>query len=265
MRRSTRVALLCDAALALAAAACGSNTPEGAAGGSADAGDGGADGVSSALADGPGDGASGSGDSSATTDASALREDGAPEAGATNQDAAGQDVTRQDAALREGGLDGAVVDVDVGDAAGTTMPVYVTFYGWADNSPPGAAIAYPSGGAYPTLHNVAGGTGTYADPITFATDPTEFAPGTRLYVPFIQKYVVMEDSCGQCATDWTTHKFHIDLWMNSNASENASLLVGCENSWTRSQTDIELNPPPTRSVTTPPLFDPSTNTCRTTP
>jgi 3D (Asp-Asp-Asp) domain-containing protein len=265
MHRSTRVALLFDVALALAAAACASNTPDGDAGGWLDAGSGNGDGVSSARADGSGGETGGSDGSSALVDGAPPSDDGAPDADIANRDAASQDATRQDAAPRDGGLDGAVADVAAGDVAGTTMPVYVTFYGWADNSPPGGAIAYPSGGAYPTLHPLAGGTGTYADPITFATDPTEFAPGTRLYVPFIQKYVVMEDSCGQCATDWMTRKFHIDIWMNSNASENASALISCENSWTRSQTDIELTPPPTRSVTTAPLFDPSTNICRTTP
>jgi 3D (Asp-Asp-Asp) domain-containing protein len=142
----------------------------------------------------------------------------------------------------------------------------VTFYGWADNSPPGNAIAYPMNAGHPTLHNGAGGIGTYADPITFATAPAEFPQGTRLYVPFIQKYVVMEDSCGQCTTDWTnSRKWHIDIWMNSNGTETTSSLISCENSWTRTQTDVELSPPPSRAVTTAPLFDPSTNTCRTTP
>jgi len=101
-----------------------------------------------------------------------------------------------------GPSDAATQDAPTGDAANTTIPMEVTFYGWADNSPPGNAIAYPANGGQPTIHNAAGGTGTYADPITFATAPTEFSPGTRLYVPFIEKYVVMEDSCGQCTTDW---------------------------------------------------------------
>jgi 3D (Asp-Asp-Asp) domain-containing protein len=145
------------------------------------------------------------------------------------------------------------------------MSVYVTFYGWADNSPPGNAIAYPKSGGYATLHNGAGGTGTYANPITFATDRTEFAVGTILYVPFIQKYVVMEDSCGQCATDWTTHKWHIDLWMNSNGTESSASLITCEGQWTRSSTSVEIGPPPDRTVTARPLFDPATNLCRTSP
>ena len=65
-----------------------------------------------------------------------------------------------------------------------------------DNSPPGNAISYP------TIHSSAGGVGTYADPITFATDKKEYPPGTILYVPFIEKYVIMEDDCVQCDSDW---------------------------------------------------------------
>jgi hypothetical protein len=155
---------------------------------------------------------------------------------------------------------------DVVTEAGTMMSVYVTFYGWADNSPPGGAIAYPKSGGYPTVHELAGGTGTYADPITFATDKSELAVGTILYVPFIEKYVVMEDDCVECDSDWTSsRKWHIDLWMNSNGTESASALTTCEGNWTRSATAVEVNPPIGRTVTTRPLFDPSTNVCRTTP
>ena len=110
-------------------------------------------------------------------------------------------------------------DADSRQDAGESMSVYATFYGWADNSPPGGAIAYPKSDGYPTVHDTAGGAGTYADPITFATDESEFPVGTILYVPFIEKYVVMEDDCVECDSDWTSaHKWHIDLWMNSNAA-----------------------------------------------
>ena len=150
--------------------------------------------------------------------------------------------------------------------AGTVMSVYVTFYGWADNSPPGGAIAYPKSDGYPTVHETAGGTGTYADPITFASDKAEFPVGTILYVPFIEKYVIMEDDCVECDSDWTSsHKWHIDLWMNSDASETASSLASCEDRWTRDSTAVESDPPSDRTVTTTPLFTPATNTCRTTP
>ncbi|HEY5146652.1 MAG TPA: hypothetical protein VII82_07780, partial [Polyangiaceae bacterium] len=161
---------------------------------------------------------------------------------------------------------GAGVDAGADAASGTTISVYATSYGWADNDPPGTAIAYPKNGGYPTVHDAAGGTGTFADPITFATDKSEFAPGTVLYVPFIGKYVVMEDDCAECDTDWSTsQKHHIDIWMNSSAAEMTNALIQCEDAWTRTSTNVEDNPPSTRTVTTVPLFDPATNTCRTAP
>jgi 3D (Asp-Asp-Asp) domain-containing protein len=163
-----------------------------------------------------------------------------------------------------GDADLAVDAVDA--AAGNTLSVYVTFYGWADNSPPGGAIAYPKKGGFPTVHDLAGGTGTLADPVTFATDKAEFPAGTILYVPFIEKYVVMEDDCAECDSDWTgSQKRHIDVWMNSNAAEDMNALIQCEDAWTRTTTSIEVNPPAGRLVTTAPLFDPSTNVCRTSP
>jgi len=194
-------------------------------------------------------------------DGSQATDGGAATPDAVSRDGSRPDAVGPDAAAQDGGSQAG----EGGDAAGTTMAVYVTFYGWADNSPPGNGIAYPKSGGNQTIHNAAGGVGTFADPITFATDRAEFAEGTVLYVPYIQKYVAMEDSCGQCTTDWASHMWHIDVWMNSNGTEMTSALLNCESAWTRSQTDVELNPPPTRTVTTAPLFDPSTNTCRTTP
>jgi hypothetical protein len=215
---------------------------------------------------------SSSGDNTAIVDDGGTPADGAGEADAFRAARASADgsstdgAPARDASMLDGNAEeGVAVDAPAGDG-NTTMQVFVTFYGWADNSPPGNAIAYPMSAGNPTLHNGAGGVGTYSDPITFATAPAEFPPGTRLYVPFIEKYVMMEDSCGQCTTDWTnSRKWHIDVWMNSSAGENANSLTSCEDSWTRSQTDVEFSPPPTRPVTTAPLFDPSTNTCRTTP
>jgi 3D (Asp-Asp-Asp) domain-containing protein len=171
-----------------------------------------------------------------------------------------------DASVDRGAGDGDLTVDAIDAAAGTTLSVYVTFYGWADNSPPGGAIAYPKSGGFPTVHDVAGGTGTLADPVTFATDKAEFPAGTILYVPFIEKYVVMEDDCAECDSDWTgSQKRHIDVWMNSNAAEDMNALLQCEDAWTRTTANIEVNPPAGRVVTTAPLFDPSTNVCRTSP
>jgi 3D (Asp-Asp-Asp) domain-containing protein len=231
---------------------CGSSGGSPASTGDLDAN--GADDTSSTMMQGAGDGGSDAPvapdgpDLSMTSEASPLGDAGG-DAGSSG------DGTTEGGAPGEGGLE-----------AGTMMSVYVTFYGWADNSPPGGAIAYPKNGGFPTIHDTAGGTGTYADPITFATDKDEIPVGTRLYVPFIEKYMIMEDDCVECDSDWTSsHKWHTDLWMNSNASESSSALISCEDAWTRTSAVIEINPPTGRTVTTAPLFDPASNVCRTTP
>ena len=166
-----------------------------------------------------------------------------------------------------GGHAGDAADGSAADAPTVdTQAVYMTFYGWPDNSPPGGAIAYPKNGGFPTVHDAAGGTGTYDDPITFATDQAELPVGTRLFAPVIEKYLVMEDDCAECDTDWSSsQKWHIDVWMNSNGTDNSNAVLGCEDQWTQSTTVVEVNPPPGRPATAPPLFDTTTNVCRTSP
>src|SRR5437762_81716 len=103
--------------------------------------------------------------------------------------------------------------------AGKHILSYVTLYGFVDNSPPSAII---SNGR---IHKTAGGTGTFTDPVTFATDIHEFKPGTIFYYSFLKKYFVMEDTCTECSKDWSGggngdnptprvhgHQYRIDLW-----------------------------------------------------
>jgi 3D (Asp-Asp-Asp) domain-containing protein len=178
---------------------------------------------------------------------------------------AGADTGGDDSAT---GPDAPAVDApdDVSPVeAGPPSSLEVTFYGWEDNSPPGDSISFPQSSGYPTVHDAAGGTGTYADPVTFATDQAEFAPGTILYVPYIQKYVVMEDDCVQCDTDWASGTYHIDIWMNSDGTEDPNALTQCADAWTRPSAPIQINPPANLTVDTTLLFDPSTNTCQTPP
>ena len=147
-------------------------------------------------------------------------------------------------------------------ASGTTYAMLVTFYGWDDNSPPGAAIAFARSDGYPTVHDVAGGTGSYADPLTLATDRLELAVGTIVYVPFLRKYAVMEDDCADCDTNWASGtQRHVDVWMNSDGTESASALNACEDRWTKDAATLEVDPPSGRPVDLSPLFDPATETC----
>lgn len=129
-----------------------------------------------------------------------------------------------------------------------TLNVYITYYGWNDNDPPGTAIAYPK------IHSGAGGVGSYGDPVTFASDPKVFPAGTKIYVPYIKKYAIMEDLCASCRGN------HIDIWAGGNGA-NENKLIACEESFTRDSQTIELNPPSTHLVDTSPLFNSETATC----
>ena len=84
---------------------------------------------------------------------------------------------------------------------------YLTGYSYYDNTPPGSAvIAYPRSD-FPTRHQVAGGVGTYTDPVTLAVgwrraggrEIPQWPVGRRFYVPFLHKYVMVEDQCGDRA------------------------------------------------------------------
>jgi 3D (Asp-Asp-Asp) domain-containing protein len=107
----------------------------------------------------------------------------------------------------------------------------ITFYGAADNDPPGSReIAYPN-----VLHGQAGGTGTFDDPITFAAQQGQFRPGTKIYVPDVKRYFILEDTCADCVGA------HIDLWTGAATDRG---IVRCEDSLTRGGSrPYQLNPP----------------------
>jgi 3D (Asp-Asp-Asp) domain-containing protein len=140
--------------------------------------------------------------------------------------------------------------------AGTTnATVYVTYYGWPDNDPAGNAIAYPKSDGYPSIHEGASGTGTFDNPVTFAAKVGRFPIGTKIYVPYIKKYVVLEDTCASCTTNW------IDIWMESDGN-NTSKVIACEEHWTKENVPVEINAPAGREVSVTPLFDKSTGICQ---
>jgi Ricin-type beta-trefoil lectin domain-like len=139
--------------------------------------------------------------------------------------------------------------------ASSTYNMYVTFYGWLDNSPPSATIAYPQ------IHSTAGGTGTYSNPITFACDESELAPGTIIYVAFVKKYFIMEDDCTECDSDWSNgKKRHVDLWTGGTAASGDGLLE-CEDALTQSSAPVIVSPSSSESVSSTPLYSNSGNKC----
>lgn len=76
---------------------------------------------------------------------------------------------------------------------------FLTGYSYWDNTPRGSTAI-----ARPVLHRGAGGTGTYADPVTLAVGHVkrggrsimDFPAGTRFYFPRLRKYAIVEDLCG---------------------------------------------------------------------
>jgi hypothetical protein len=146
--------------------------------------------------------------------------------------------------------------------ASGTSNFLVTLYGWPDNTPPGGDIAYP------VLHHSAGGTGTYADPVTFASDRSELPVGTRIYLPFLHRYFIMEDDCTECDKDWTGHGpdggprlHHVDLWAGGEGAHASRDVIHCEDDLTRESAAIIIDPPATEPVDTSPLFDSSDDAC----
>jgi hypothetical protein len=144
--------------------------------------------------------------------------------------------------------------------ASTTQNYEVTLYGWPDNSPPGDAIAYPADAGYPTIHDVASGTGTYSNPITFATDSSELAIGSVVYYPYLHRYFIMEDDCVQCDQDWASGIHHIDLWIGGEGG-NTGDVINCEDNLTQGSSPVIVDPPSNEPVDTTALFNSSTNTC----
>jgi hypothetical protein len=103
-------------------------------------------------------------------------------------------------------------DSAAGDSpAGYVETAFVTGYSFEDNSPPGTRST--------SSGRSAGGSGTYADPITLAVGYAggdEFPRGTVFYVPLVRAYFVVEDRCGGCS-DPTGAYNTIDLWVGSDA------------------------------------------------
>jgi hypothetical protein len=138
---------------------------------------------------------------------------------------------------------------------------FLTAYTWFDNTPPGSAII-----SNPVLHRTAGGTGTYADPVTVAVghstatgrDVLDIAAGTRIYVPDVRRYFIVEDTCGDGPTpqnepchkgnnvDRSGSTLWIDLWIGGRSGtitttrQCASRITGT----TDTAQTIVLNPAP---------------------
>lgn len=120
------------------------------------------------------------------------------------------------------------------------LSAWVTGYTFWDNTPPGSAVI-----ARPVLHDEAGGTGTWDDPVTLAVGFTgetwHYLPGTRVYLPELRKYAVVEDLCGSCGKGYDGLP-HVDLYIGG-AEISAGDADACARAITAVQ-DILLHPAP---------------------
>lgn len=168
-----------------------------------------------------------------------------------------------------------VIVVVVGSAAAGGCPPpptetrftnsYVTGYTWWDNNPPGSAEV-----CCPVIHQQAGGSGTFADPITVAVDyagstgtTMQFAPGTKFYIPNLRAYFIVEDRTGEHQADNTNQHNgsnpHLDVWADGRTS-TASNADTCVRSFTNTGLLTIENPASNYRVIVGPLAH--DNTCR---
>ena len=81
-----------------------------------------------------------------------------------------------------------------------------------------------------------------------------FPVGGILYVPFLQKYFMLEDQCAECDKDLNGQKYHIDLYMGpADHPSSQGPLYDCEGKVTRN-TNVILKPASNLPVDTNPLF-----------
>lgn len=141
------------------------------------------------------------------------------------------------------------------EACSIVNDVKMTFYGYPDNSPPGSLTAHDcNGGTY-----YAGGSGTYSDPLTFASDSSEYSVCEIIYAPYLRKYLIMQDDCAQCGkrvleyelsyinclleTDWERGIAHIDVWTGSSTSDGGQDQINCEDDLTPGATQTIIRNP----------------------
>jgi LysM repeat protein len=122
--------------------------------------------------------------------------------------------------------------------ASKQMKIWLTGYSYQDNTPAGSATV-----SHPILHKVAGGTGTYADPITVAVPGKGsgiWKAGARFYLPSVKRYVIVEDTGASPAPSGDAG--HLDMWVDGQGGSKSASDKCMDQITTQSATAI-YNPP----------------------
>jgi len=129
------------------------------------------------------------------------------------------------------------------------LTIWLTGYSWQDNTPPGSSTV-----GEPVLHQQAGGQGTFQDPITVAVPGHQGAmawqPGTKFYLPSVQRYVIVEDS--GAAKQPAGTDTHLDMWIDGQDGTKQAT-DDCENTFT-GRVPAQVNPPDNLPVMAGPIF-----------
>jgi hypothetical protein len=134
-------------------------------------------------------------------------------------------------------------------AGSKQLTIWLTGYSWQDNTPPGSSIV-----GEPVLHKQADGQGTFADPITVAVPGHEgkmaWQPGTKFYLPTVQRYVIVEDS--GAAKQPAGTDTHLDMWIGGQDGTKQAT-DDCENTFT-GRVPAQADPPDNLPVMAGPIF-----------
>jgi len=108
--------------------------------------------------------------------------------------------------------------------------------------------------SHPILHKDAGGSGTFADPITVASPGSggsmEWRPGTKFYLPSVKRYVIVEDS--GASRPPAGADTHLDMWIGGQDGTLAATNA-CEDTLT-GRVPAVLNPPANLPVIVGPIY-----------
>jgi hypothetical protein len=147
-------------------------------------------------------------------------------------------------AERRPAASGAPAARDMARPEGKQVLVRLRGYSSYDNIPPGPAEVTD-----PVVHDTAGGQGTFDDPVTLAVPlGSDFDPGTRLYLPSVRRYGVVEDfDPGPPSAD------DVAVWVDGEGGSEGAVDACLDRS--AGPTHAEVDPPPGRPVIPGPIFD----------
>lgn len=155
----------------------------------------------------------------------------------------------------------------VGDSRGPTVRAFITGYSYFDNTPPGSAWI-----SHPVVHTVAGGIGTYEDPLTVAVGHArtdghhrlDWPAGTRFYLPNLRRYLIVEDTCGDgdrpqetaCHTGYpAAASTWLDVWIGGEGGTREGserCMATFTGVW-----DVLVDPPPNLAVDAGEIYGPA--------